>query len=305
MSIAFFGSSNFAIPSLEALHKNFDIKVIYTQPPQKSGRGMKLTNTPTHNFGLQNGIDVRTPNKLTQDDANFLTSLNIQFIIVVSYGLILPNFILDTANYGGFNIHPSSLPKFRGGAPIERTIESGDTQTNICIIKMVKQLDAGDIVYQSSPINIEGQGAVALSEQFASQGAAAIVNLLNNIRQNNGTAQMTHAAQNNEMASYAHKITKQDLILTPQQTLLLSSNQVRCKILAFEKYGLCLNLLERDMKVFSFISPQQLAQITKPIHFDKILQNAIKCCDGIVIPHRITPLNGKQMLFKDMALAFR
>jgi methionyl-tRNA formyltransferase len=128
-------------------NKEFEIVAVYSREPQIAGRGHKLTNSAIHNLALKNNLKVRTP-KTLRDGAvqEEFKNFNADAAVVVAYGLILPQEILSGTKYGCYNIHPSLLPKWRGAAPIQRTLMAGDTETSVDIIKMDKGLDSGDIV---------------------------------------------------------------------------------------------------------------------------------------------------------------
>ena len=145
------GTPQFSCPTLEKLiaDPDFEIVAVYTREPQIAGRGHKLTNSPIHQLALQHGLKVVTPKTLRSVDAQKeLADLNAEAAVVVAYGLILPQEILDAPKLGCLNIHPSLLPRWRGAAPIQRPLMEGDAETGITIIKMDKGLDSGDMVFQ-------------------------------------------------------------------------------------------------------------------------------------------------------------
>ena len=156
LKIIFMGTPNFSIEPLKALlgsaHK---IIAIYSQPPRKSGRGMKENKTPVHTFGEDAKIPVYTPqNFKDENEIAFIKDLNPDIIIVSAYGLILPKKILDIPKFGCLNIHASILPRWRGAAPIERSIMNGDEETGITFMLMDEGLDTGMIV-KKFPIKID------------------------------------------------------------------------------------------------------------------------------------------------------
>ena len=156
LKIIFMGTPNFSIEPLKALlgsaHK---IIAIYSQPPRKSGRGMKENKTPVHTFGEDAKIPVYTPQNFKNDnEIAFIKDLDPDIIIVSAYGLILPKKILDIPKFGCLNIHASILPRWRGAAPIERSIMNGDEETGITFMLMDEGLDTGMIV-KKFPIKID------------------------------------------------------------------------------------------------------------------------------------------------------
>ena len=135
-NIIFMGTSKFAVPILEKISEsNFNISVVYTQPPKKSSRGMKIQKTPIHVKSELLGLPIRTPNSLKNniDEYNFIKKIKPIIVVVISYGQIIPKEFLDLSKNGFLNIHASILPKFRGAAPIQRAIMSQKTETGISL----------------------------------------------------------------------------------------------------------------------------------------------------------------------------
>lgn len=152
-SVVFMGTPNFAVPSLQALVASDDFKVIgvLTQPDRPVGRKHKLTASPVKEEAVKDGIKVYQPAKLNHSpEMQSIIDLHPDFLITAAYGQFLPTKLLDAANIAAINVHGSLLPKYRGGAPIQRAIMNGDDETGISIIYMVKKMDAGDILAQRS-----------------------------------------------------------------------------------------------------------------------------------------------------------
>ena len=178
MKIAFFGTSEFGAKTLKQLHANFGIEFVVTGVAKQANRGKKLTNTPIFELATSLGVErVYTPEKLTEEFEEYLKKID--FAVVVSFGMILPERILNSAK-NFVNLHPSSLPLFRGAAPIERTLETGHKTTDVCVIKMTKKLDAGNIIARQSYEILESDNSLTLHEKFANIGASLIVNLIKN-----------------------------------------------------------------------------------------------------------------------------
>src|SRR5574344_429048 len=148
MRIVLFATPEFSIPTLHKIfNSKHEIVAVYTKQPKEQGRGMKLQNTPIHNEALKLNIPVFTPKSLKkQEEWEKLKSFNADIFVVVAYGLLLPKEILNIAKYGCINIHPSLLPRWRGAAPIQRALLSGDKKTGVCIIILGEGLDDGDIL---------------------------------------------------------------------------------------------------------------------------------------------------------------
>ena len=134
MNIFFMGTPEFAVPTLDILNKNHNVIGIFTQPPRPSGRGMKEIKSSIQQYSEKNKLNFYTPNNLKNDEIlKLLKSLNPNLIVVVAYGLLIPEVILKIPSYGCINGHASLLPKWRGAAPIQRSIEAGDIKTGMTV----------------------------------------------------------------------------------------------------------------------------------------------------------------------------
>lgn len=204
MRIIFMGTPNFAIPALTRLiASSHEIIAVYTQPPRPSGRGMKLTASPVQQLAEQHGIAVFTPISLKHDDAQKLFAAhNADVAIVAAYGLLLPQAILDATRLGCINIHPSDLPRWRGAAPIQRTIMAGDTTTACCIMQMDKGLDSGAVLARKLYDIALGTTSAALHDAMAELGAKMLLDVLAQSPLPN--------PQSMDGITYAHKITHAD-----------------------------------------------------------------------------------------------
>ncbi len=143
--IVFMGSPAFAVPSLMALHaEEHEIVAVFTQPPRPAGRGQKLQKTDVHEAAEELGLPVFTPEKLKGADLDFVMGIEADVFCVVAYGLLLPKVLVD--NRLCLNVHPSALPKWRGAAPLQWTLISGDQTTDICVMKLDAGMDTGPVV---------------------------------------------------------------------------------------------------------------------------------------------------------------
>ncbi|NRB00722.1 MAG: methionyl-tRNA formyltransferase, partial [Rhodobacteraceae bacterium] len=180
MRIVFMGSPEFSVPALAALlQAGHEIACVYSQPPRPAGRGKKDRPTPVHAFAEAQGLTVRTPKSLKSEHAaQELSGLNAEIAVVVAYGLILPQAILDAPARGCLNIHASLLPRWRGAAPIHRAILSGDAETGVGIMQMEAGLDTGP-VYLEDRTEIGAEETTAdLHDRLAEMGARLIVEAL-------------------------------------------------------------------------------------------------------------------------------
>lgn len=180
MRLGFMGTSDFATPCLRALvAAGHDLVAVYSRPPRRSGRGMKLRPSPVHEAADKLGLAVRSPVSLKDPETQAaFKDLDLDACVVVAYGLILPAAVLDAPRRGCFNLHPSLLPRWRGAAPIQRAIEAGDTATGVCIIHMDEGVDSGPILIVRTIPMPDGATSGSLHDSLAVIGADAMVHAL-------------------------------------------------------------------------------------------------------------------------------
>lgn len=207
LRIVFMGTPAFALPTLQALHDVHELVGVYCQAPEAAGRGMKLRKAAAHDWADVHGVPVFTPRSLRKQAAqDTLAALDADMFVVASYGLILPQAVLDMPRYGCVNIHPSLLPRWRGAAPLHRTVEAGDAETGVCIMRMDAGLDTGDVwarVTVPLPPRIT---TVQLHDMMAKLGADTLLQTLPRIV--DGSLHAT--PQSNDGVTYAEKITKEE-----------------------------------------------------------------------------------------------
>ena len=200
------GTPDFSVPALRALHgAGHEIVAVYTQPPRRAGRGKKDRPTAVHRAAESLGLEVRTPASLKADDAlAAFSALEADIGVVVAYGLILPQAILDAPTHGCLNIHASLLPRWRGAAPIHRAIMEGDRETGVGIMQMEAGLDTGPVLLErKTPIGPD-ETTSDLHDRLSDMGAAAIVEALQNL------AGLTPIPQPDDGVTYAKKIDKSE-----------------------------------------------------------------------------------------------
>ena len=207
--IIFMGTPIFAVPILKSLYQNgYPISVVYTQPPQKSQRGQKINKSPVQGISETLNIDFRCPKTLRDNDEeyNFIKELNADLAIVVAYGQIIPENFLNLTKKGFINIHASILPKWRGAAPIQRSIMKLDTETGISIMKINKELDSGPIsnIYK---IKIDhNNNTQEISEKLSLLAADKILDNIDEIFED----KIQFIDQDHSKATYAKKIDKNE-----------------------------------------------------------------------------------------------
>ena len=207
--IVFMGTPLFAVPILKSIfQKGYEIPLVYTQPPSKSNRGYKLSKSPIQIFCEENNLSIRTPenfNKI-EDEKKVLEKIEADMALVVAYGQILPESILNVCKKGFINIHASLLPKLRGAAPIQRSIMNLDNETGVSIMQINEKLDQGK-VYSQHKIKInKDDNAEDLSLKLSNLAAKKIVDDIEGIFEN----KKKFFEQDHSKATYANKIKKEE-----------------------------------------------------------------------------------------------
>lgn len=206
MRIVYMGTPDFAAVSLKKLiDEHFDVVGVFTQPDKPKGRGMKLAPCETKAVALEHGLPVFQPEKLRDGTAlNMLKELQPDILVVVAYGKLLPNDILELPKYGAINVHGSLLPKYRGSAPIQRAVLNGDRVTGVSTMYLAEEMDAGDVIYTAETEIGEFETSAELFDRLADMGADLLVTTLRAIE--NGVAPRT--PQNHAEATFAPPLQK-------------------------------------------------------------------------------------------------
>ena len=206
MNIAFMGTPDFAVPSLELLIKEFGVKAVFTQPDRPKGRGKKLAMSPVKEVAMQNNIPVYQPLKIRNDEESMtvLKNLDLDFIIVVAFGQILPKKILDIPKYGCINLHGSLLPKYRGAAPIQWSVINGETLAGNTTMLMDVGLDTGDMLLTNKVEVTPDMTSGELYEILKVTGADLLSNTINELAQGN----IKPKKQDDSKSSYASMLNK-------------------------------------------------------------------------------------------------
>ena len=225
MRIVFAGTPDFAVPCLRAAAARNEVVAVYTQPDRPAGRGRGLTPSPVKREAIARGIPVLQPeNFKAQVSRDALAALQPDVMVVVAYGLILPQSVLDIPAHGCWNVHASLLPRWRGAAPIQRAIQAGDTETGVCLMQMERGLDTGPVLLsQSVPVG-EGDTGGQLHDRLAELGAQVLSDGLGLLRA--GILPVARA-QPEEGATYAHKLDKAEARLDWTQPAVALARTVR------------------------------------------------------------------------------
>lgn len=225
--VCFLGTPDFAAKHLEALLSDDHYKVVgvVTQPDRPSGRKMQLTPSPVKELALKNNLEVITPENLRKEPEAFekIKSWQAEVAVVVAFGQILSQDFLDSFTYGAVNVHGSLLPKWRGAAPIQRSIEAGDAVTGVCLQRMVRKLDAGPVIGERRVSLNSEINATELYDRLAVLGCELLnVELMDYIRGN-----LAPQTQDESLVSIAPKIEKEESLLDFSKSAESLHNKIR------------------------------------------------------------------------------
>tara|TARA_B100000925_G_scaffold119933_2_gene89099 strand:- start:4804 stop:5769 length:966 start_codon:yes stop_codon:yes gene_type:complete len=213
-SVIFMGTPDFAVPSLEKIHKEYHVLSVYTQPPKKSGRGLRTKLNPIHEISNDYNLPVKTPQNFKSFDIiEEIKNLKPDFIIVVAYGIILPKTVLDIPNFFCLNGHASDLPRWRGAAPIQRAIEAGDKTTAACAMIMEETLDTGPVIAKKKINILNKDNASSLHDKLSKLTANVLIESMDKIIQN----KYKPIKQKITGITYANKITSNDTLINWSQ----------------------------------------------------------------------------------------
>jgi len=265
LRIIFAGTPDFAAQHLRALLTSVhEVVAVYTQPDRPAGRGKKLTPSPVKVLAEGNKIPVYQPASLKNEEAQLaLAALNADLMIVVAYGLILPKAVLDAPRLGCLNVHGSILPKWRGAAPIQRAIWAGDDETGVTIMQMDEGLDTGDMLHIATLPISETDTSASLYEKLAELGPMALLEVVNAIDT------MTPMKQNDDEASYAKKLSKEEAFIQWND----SAEQIARNVRAFNPWPVAWTTIEnQNIKIWAadvVKNPSPSAAPGTVLHADK------------------------------------
>ncbi|WP_447595435.1 methionyl-tRNA formyltransferase [Aquipseudomonas campi] len=240
MRIVFAGTPEFAAQHLQALlDAGRQVVAIYTQPDRPSGRGQKLTPSPVKQLAVQHGIAVYQPQTLRDAEAQAeLAALMPDLMVVVAYGLILPQVVLDIPRLGCINSHASLLPRWRGAAPIQRAVQAGDAESGVTVMRMEAGLDTGPMLLKvTTPISADDTGG-SLHDRLAELGPPAVLQAIDGLAA--GTLQ--GEVQDDSFATYAHKLNKDEARLDWHRPAIELERLVR----AFYPWPICHSTLNNE-----------------------------------------------------------
>ena len=208
LRIIFAGTPDFSVPPLKALLASaHEVVAVYTQPDRPAGRGRKLAASPVKQLALEQGVPVYQPDNFkAEEDVDRLLALQADLMVVVAYGLLLPETVLNAPRIGCINIHASILPRWRGAAPVQRAVLAGDAYSGVSIMQMEKGLDTGPVyLIRRLPLAVDETGG-SLHDKLSALGAEALLQALPGIAE--GT--LPAVAQDDQLSTYARKLDKQE-----------------------------------------------------------------------------------------------
>lgn len=293
LNIAFMGTPQFAVPTLKKiLLTSHSVKAVYSQPPRKSNRGMKLEKSPIHVLAEENNLSVRTPNSL-EEDFDYFQQLNVDLVVVVAYGQIISKQFLQLPKYGFLNVHASLLPKWRGAAPIQRSVMAQDSATGISIMKIEEQLDSGPVLLvESMKLNLSTTSG-EVENYLSNIGGDKILEAIQLIEE--GKARFI--PQEEDKATYAKKIKKEDEVIHWNK----SAKEIIAQIHGLNpRPGACFTYKEEKIKIWK---AEYVAKNDKP---GLVLDNqlCISCGEGALKILEIQRPGKKIQQTKDFLLGF-
>ena len=300
LNIIFAGTPDFAAQHLQAiLNSQHNVIAVYTQPDKPAGRGKKLQASPVKQLAEQNNIPVYQPKSLRkEEEQSELKALNADVMVVVAYGLILPKAVLDAPRLGCLNVHGSILPRWRGAAPIQRSIWAGDAQTGVTIMQMDEGLDTGDMLHKVYCDILPTETSTSLYNKLAELAPSALIDVLDNLENGKFIAEKQDDSQSN----YAEKLSKEEA----QLDWSLSAMQLERNIRAFNPWPIAYFSTEdkdgntQTLKVYQAeVFPHQDKPAGTILSADK---NGIQIAtvDGVLNLLQLQPAGKKPMSAQDL-----
>jgi len=296
LRIVFAGTPDFAATHLSALlSAKHDVVAVYTQPDRPAGRGKKLTPSAVKKLALEEGIEVYQPDNFKQEeDIQQLRDLKPDLFIVVAYGLLLPQSVLDIPTKMCINSHASILPRWRGAAPIQRAVEAGDAISGVTVMQMELGLDTGPMLHKvETPIMPSDTGG-SLHDRLAGLGSQAIVEVANQFV----AGSVLGEVQDDSLSCYARKLTKEEAIINWH----LPANDILQKIKAFNPFPMCYTLLgdNRIRVLKAQVYPQAQKAIPGTVLAINAMGITIACQDQAITLEQVQLPGKKPMLVSDL-----
>lgn len=293
LRVIFAGTPDFAVPTLQQLlESRHSVITVYTQPDRPAGRGQQPRQSPVKELALHNDLQVLQPESLKDVRVQQeLAALQADIMIVVAYGQILPSVVLETPKYGCLNVHASLLPRWRGAAPIQRSILAGDENTGVTIMQMDVGLDTGDKLKEISIPISDTDNSQSIHDQLATDGAAALLEVIDAIADG---CSPEPVKQVDELACYAHKIDKTEAKIDWS----LSAQQIFRTIKAFNPWPVAYTGLNgKNLRVWDaeIETDSQLQMAPGSLINDSDNRLLVACGDGLLNIKELQPSGKKRM----------
>ncbi|AYF89319.1 methionyl-tRNA formyltransferase [Pseudomonas sp. JS3066] len=295
LRLVFAGTPEFAAEHLKALlGSRHQVIAVYTQPDRPAGRGQKLMPSPVKQLAVQHGIPVLQPPTLRDPAAqDELKALGADLMVVVAYGLILPQVVLDTPRLGCINSHASLLPRWRGAAPIQRAVQAGDAESGVTVMQMEAGLDTGPMLLKvTTPISASDTGG-SLHDRLAQLGPNAVVEAIEGL----AAGTLKGEVQDDALANYAHKLNKDEARLDWSRPAVELERLVR----AFNPWPICHTTLDGEpLKVLAAEPGEGNSQQPGQILAASRDGLTVACGDGALRLTRLQLPGGKPLNFTDL-----
>ncbi len=245
MKVIFCGTPDFAVPFLISLihDKDIEVQAVVTQPDKPVGRKQILTPPPVKQTAIEYDLPVLQPDSINEDFLELIKKMEPDFIIVIAYGIILPQEMIDIPKCDCINVHASLLPKYRGAAPVQTSLLNGDKETGITIMKINEKLDKGDIYMLRKVAIDEADTTEILSKRLSEIGAIILPSALKDIEDH----VLSPIEQNEDDASYCKKISKNDARIDPEKE---NAEEILNKLRAFTKWpGIYMDFQNKRLKI--------------------------------------------------------
>ncbi len=294
MKIIFAGTPDFSVPTLQALSQSqHNVCAVYTQPDRTAGRGRKVQASPVKQWAVEQSISVEQPlNFKVSESIDTLKAYQADLMIVVAYGIILPEVILNAPRFGCINIHASLLPHWRGAAPIQRAILSGDKETGVTLMQMDKGLDTGDMLAKVTCPITQQDTSSTLHSKLSLLSATALIDLLADVEAGNTQA----TPQPSSEVSYAHKLSKQEALINWN----MRANEVQRAIQGYNPWPVAHTLInEKTLRIWQASTTSEKAGGTPgeiKIHGSQLF---VACSDYCIEVTELQPANKRRMAASD------
>lgn len=289
MKIIFAGTPEFAVPALAALiEAGHQIVMVLTQPDRPAGRGMKLKASPVKVLAEQHGLLVFQPETLKDAAVQAqIEAVHADVMIVAAYGLIIPTVILNMPKFGCYNIHASLLPRWRGAAPIHRSLLVGDTETGVTVMEVVPALDAGAMVSKGAVPITENDTTQTLHDALSKTGADLMVQAMAELEEKGS---LPATPQDESLVTYAHKLEKSEAAIDWQKSAVELSRQVR----AFNPFPVAQGILKGDVcRIWMATAKEGKAKVGEIVSIHDGV--TVGCGDGLLQITELQAPGGKRL----------